>query len=198
MAPFDEMGRGFMKWNRWSVSSRLEAERCAKQGDLLPVIFRCRSKHQCCSEPVRGPSDKERQNIPQVAHMAQSALLAGHFLLTPVSICFEPFQVEGAGRLAQREVSIWIKEWNLELANLFGVGVPPACQGEVGAVAEVAGRRIPFQNWCQPSIRRQGQLQPQVNRMPREGIHLFINIERCTILSKAVGHNQAGRLIPST
>jgi hypothetical protein len=58
-------------------------------------------------------------------------------------------------------------------------------------VAEVARGRIPFQNWVEPSIRRQGQLQPQVNRMPREGIHCFINIARCTILSKAVRHKPA-------
>jgi hypothetical protein len=63
-------------------------------------------------------------------------------------------------------------------------GVPPARQAEVGAMAEVARGRIPFQNWVEPSMRRQGQLQPQVNRMPREGIHCFNNIARCTILSK--------------
>src|SRR5258707_8880246 len=62
--------------------------------------------------------------------------------------------------------------------------VPAARQAEVGAMAEVARGRIPFQNWVEPSMRRQGQLQPQVNRMPREGIHCFNNIARCTILSK--------------
>ena len=39
MAPFDEMGRGLHEMNRWSVSTRLEAERCAKQGDLLAGHF---------------------------------------------------------------------------------------------------------------------------------------------------------------
>jgi hypothetical protein len=29
-------------------------------------------------------------------------------------------------------------------------------------MAEVARRRIPFQNWVEPSMQRQGQLQPQV------------------------------------
>ena len=38
--------------------------------------------------------------------------------------------------------------------------MPPARQAEVGAVAKVARGRIPFQNWVEPSMRRQGQLQP--------------------------------------
>jgi hypothetical protein len=59
-------------------------------------------------------------------------------------------------------------------------------------VAEVIRGRIPFENWVEPRMRRQGQLQPQVNRMPREGIHCFNKIARCTILSKG-GSAQEGR-----
>ena len=40
-------------------------------------------------------------------------------------------------------------------------------------MAEVARGRIPLDHRVEPSIRRQGQLQPQVNGMPRKGIHYF-------------------------
>jgi hypothetical protein len=44
--------------------------------------------------------------------------------------------------------------------------VPAARHAEVSAVAEVARGRMPFQNWVEPSIRRQGQLEREIDRVP--------------------------------